>query len=198
MLEGVQQRGTKMTKGLEHLMYKEKLRAWRREHARRPYQCVSIPDGTSKDDKAKLFSVVPESGQLAKGTTQNTVNKHLLWLLPPSKCCSRDCVMIMVLTLQKSAPNSHLHFSPSLFPGVRDRDGKVLVLLVQRSRTRGWINQSFGNSRQRGRTFENASSCWQQPNKGSLERHAEAVTGMQWASLGLRDLSYNSRIEKWS
>lgn len=114
------------------------------------------------------------------------------------QCCSRDCLMIMVLTLQKSAPNSHLHFSPSLFPGVRDRDGKVLVLLVQRSRTRGWINQSFSNSRQRGRTFENASSCWQQSNKGSLERHAEAVTGMQWASLGLRDLSYNSRIEKWS
>lgn len=136
----------------------------------------------------------PESGEEAKGTNQNTVNQHPPWLLPLPKAISHVAARSWHWHWRK-----HLHFSPGHFPGLRDRDEKAPIHLAQTSRAQGWIHQqSFSNGTERGRMSENAFSCWQQPNKGSLQRHAELVTGMQGVSLGLRGLSYSSRVEKWS
>ncbi|KAK4824359.1 hypothetical protein QYF61_013694 [Mycteria americana] len=72
MLERVQQRATKMIKGLEHLTYKERLRAGtvqpREEKARRDLINVyKYLEGGCKEDRARLFSVVPSNRARGSG-----------------------------------------------------------------------------------------------------------------------------------
>jgi len=64
ILERVQQGATKMTKGLEHLSYEERLRdlgllSLEKRRLRGSCQCTEIPEGGCKENEARLFSVVP-------------------------------------------------------------------------------------------------------------------------------------------
>lgn len=85
---------------------------------------MAIPDGGSKGDRTKLFSVVLKQDKEAKAANENTVGRHLLWLLTPSSAA------VGALTLEESLPNSHPCFSPRHFPAVRDKDEDVPVLLA--------------------------------------------------------------------
>lgn len=63
-----------MVKGLEHVMYEESLRelGLEKRKLRGIYPCVYIPDGGSKDGRARLFSVV--LNERTRGDSTNTGN----------------------------------------------------------------------------------------------------------------------------
>lgn len=107
VLEGVQQRARKTSKGAGHFMYKGRLGElgfFSGEHSGRPYQYVLIPEGGNTDSRAELSSVVPRVRRRGKGHNPKYSKSAPTVALASSQSDIPHGSTIMALTLEKTSP----------------------------------------------------------------------------------------------